>query len=51
MVKLYIVSVVNTYRWAPDIIDVLYVDDYDHHGLIYWYNAAKEQNDAINKKT
>lgn len=35
-------SVVRTYNWTPDVIDNLFFDDLDHHGLIFWYDDTKE---------
>jgi len=41
--KVMIVSVVRYTHWPPETIDKLYLDDLDHHGLLYWYYDAKEQ--------
>jgi hypothetical protein len=38
-----IVSVVRYTQWPPSIIDQLYIDDLDYHGLLFWYNDAKQQ--------
>ena len=29
----------------------MYCDNYDHEGLVYWYEDVKEQHDEINSKT
>lgn len=42
-----IVSVIRYNNWTPAVIDNLYVDDRDHHGLEFWYNDAKEQDEKI----
>jgi len=46
-----IVSVVRYTQWPPSVIDELYLDDLDHHGLVYWYNDAKEQDEKVKKVT
>lgn len=43
-------SVVWEFKWSPKEIDELYIDDIDHHGLIYWYNHAVEMEKKHNKK-
>ncbi len=32
------------FKFPPQTIKDLYVDDYDFMGLLYWYNDAIEQN-------
>ena len=42
-------SVVRHVKFSPDIIDKMYVDEIDHHGLIYWYNDALDYSNQIKK--
>jgi len=35
-------SVVRLYKFRPKDIDKLYLDDIDYHGIIYWFDDAKE---------
>lgn len=44
-------SVVQEYHWTPNIIDELFLDDIDHHGLYYWYLHLKDQHEEIKNKT
>jgi hypothetical protein len=37
-----VVSVVRSYKWTPQEIENLYLDDADFFGLEYWYNDAVE---------
>jgi len=37
-------SVARVYRWTPEVIGNLYLDDADFLGLWYWYEDAKEMN-------
>ena len=30
-------SVVRDSKWIPEVIDNLFVDKQDHHGLLFWY--------------
>jgi len=36
------------YRFTPDVIDGLYLDSKDYHGLYYWFEDAKEYSKQIN---
>ena len=40
-------SVVNEHHWSPSIIDQMYLDHLDYHGIGYWYDNAKEMHDKI----
>jgi hypothetical protein len=40
-------TVVRGLRWSPKKIDNLYVDHYDHHGIIYWYQDAVQVNKEL----
>lgn len=35
-------TVVRSLRWPPEVIDALFLDAIDRHGLEYWYNDIKE---------
>ncbi len=42
-------SVARVYRWTPEVIGNLYLDDADFFGLWYWYEDAKQMdNDLTN---
>lgn len=37
--------------WAsPDTLDRLYLDDSDHHGIMWWANKIHEQNEKMKSK-
>jgi len=40
-------SVVNEHHWSPSIIDQMYLDSLDYHGIGYWYDNAKEMHDKM----
>lgn len=44
-------SVVREHKWIPEVIDKLFLDDYDHRGLLYWYNDIDEVNKELKKKS
>tara|TARA_R110000824_G_C15199340_1_gene675540 strand:+ start:519 stop:707 length:189 start_codon:yes stop_codon:yes gene_type:complete len=46
-VDIAVKTVVNEYHWPPNQIDNLFLDDYDYHGLKYWYDNAKEMHDKM----
>lgn len=43
-------SIVREYKWPPHVIDELYVDDIDHHGLIFWYNDVLDMHEQLKKQ-
>jgi len=45
-----VVTVAGEFKWTPDQIDKLWLDDADYHGLIYWYNYVKELNESLKPK-
>ena len=45
-----IISVAQEMRYTPEVIDRMYVDDIDHHGIMFWYNHFKEQRAELDKK-
>lgn len=42
-------TVIRTFRYTPDTIDNLYLDDLDYHGLEFLYQDAIEHNKTIEK--
>ena len=38
---------VDYLHWPPNVIDSLYLDDIDYHGLKYWYKAAVKAAEAV----
>lgn len=43
-------SVIREYKWAPEIINSLYLDGADYFGLIWWYEDVKNIVDEMKKK-
>lgn len=43
-------TVVRAHHWPPDVIDKLYNDGQDHHGIDFWYYDALECDKEINDK-
>ena len=48
-IDIAIKSVVNEHNWSPSIIDAMYLDSLDYHGIGYWYDNAKEMHDKMKK--
>lgn len=46
---MYIQTVASVFRWEPAVIGRLFLDDIDHYGIIYWYEAAKKLYPEIRK--
>jgi len=44
-------SVVREHHWIPNVVDELYVDKIDHHGLEFWYNDIDEVQKKLKEKT
>jgi hypothetical protein len=48
-------TVMRAYPWTPDVIDKLYLDDKDHHGIGYLYEdilkSLKELDDLTKNRT
>jgi hypothetical protein len=42
-------SIVNEYHWSPNIIDNMYLDDFDYHGIFYWYETIKQMHNKLEK--
>lgn len=42
-------SLIRVFKYGPQIIDALYIDDIDFHGIIYLYEDAKEYIKEISK--
>jgi hypothetical protein len=38
-------SVINHYKWSPEIVGDLFFDAEDYLGLEYWYNEVKRISD------
>jgi hypothetical protein len=41
--------VINEHHWPPSVIDAMYLDSLDYHGIGYWYDNAKEMHDKLKK--
>jgi hypothetical protein len=37
-------SVVREHHWSPDVINDLFLDDFDFFGLEFWYKDVIETN-------
>jgi hypothetical protein len=48
-IDIAIKSVVNEHNWSPSIIDAMYLDSLDYHGIGYWYDNEKEMHDKMKK--
>lgn len=44
-------SVVREHHYSPVEIDALFLDDMDHHGLLYWFFDVEEVNAEMKPKT
>jgi len=42
-------SIAFNFNWTPKEIDELYCDDFDHHGIVYWFKEIKKQSDKTKK--
>jgi len=42
-------TIIREYNWTPEIIDKMYLDDWDYHGIIWHYNDIVEVNKEIQK--
>ncbi len=36
--------------YTPEVLDRMYADNLDHHGLFFWVDSIKKQNDRIKSK-
>ena len=43
-------TVVREFKWSPDIVDDLFIDDADYHGIKYWYDDLFEVHKELKKK-
>ena len=41
-------TLARLYKWTPDYINSLYVDEIDEFGLMYWFEDAKDYIKQIN---
>ena len=46
----YIKTVIRECRFIPDVIDTLYLDSIDYHGIIWYYEDIDESIKEINSK-
>ncbi len=37
-------------KWSPQILSNLFIDDLDEQGLIFWYEAIKEDIELAKKE-
>ena len=40
-------TIVNEYHYPPKVIDDMYLDDFDYHGVSYWYEVVNEMHEKI----
>lgn len=38
------------FHYSPDIIDKMYLDRVDYHGIMYWLDHLEEMEKKINEK-
>ena len=43
-------TVVRAFKWTPETIDRLKLDDIDHEGLEFWYNDICEEIEKMKPK-
>lgn len=36
--------------WTPNILDNLFIDDIDYHGLMWWAKHINKENESLKKK-
>jgi hypothetical protein len=36
--------------WTPDILDKLYIDNIDYHGLAWWADQIDKENEKLKNK-
>ena len=34
-------------KWSPEVLDDMYLDAIDHHGLEYWYDVIEKVSKKI----
>lgn len=42
-------TVCNEYKWTPEYVSGLYLDDKDEFGLEFWYKEVVEINNKLKK--
>ena len=45
-----VISVVRNHHFTPDVIDGFFLDDIDYHGLLFWYEEAREIEKSMKPK-
>jgi hypothetical protein len=43
-------SVIREHHYPPQVIDLLFLDEQDHEGIIWLYNDINEQQAELEKK-
>ncbi len=44
-----ILTVIREHHWPPEVVDALFLDAKDHHGLVFWYNDVVETHKNIKR--
>jgi hypothetical protein len=42
-------SIVSSYHWTIDKIDILFCDENDYYGIGFWYNELVEESKQLKK--
>lgn len=45
------ISLVREHKWPPSVLDGLFFDREDHHGLMFWYDDLKEVSENMKNKS
>ena len=43
-------SIIREHHFPPQVIDALFVDDQDYHGLEWWYNDVRQAGEEFEAK-
>ena len=43
-------TVARFFKWTPEQIGELYLDDFDYLGLVFWYQDCREQDEQAKKE-
>lgn len=43
-------TVIREHHYSPQVIDGLYLDDIDYHGLVWLYNDIKQVHSELKEK-
>jgi hypothetical protein len=44
-------TLVRDNNWTPQTLDELFLDDLDHHGLVFWYDDSVHVAKEIKKQS